>query len=253
MASTYDFSGKVVVVTGGGSGIGAGLCREISAAGGISVCTDVDGSRCEAVVASDAGKGSIAGYQLDVCDSRAVDSLFGEILDRFGRIDGLVLSAAIQPRRDIADMSDSDWQRVLDTNLSGVFYCVRSVLDHFKERREGSIITFSSGLALQGWQSTSAYAATKAGLIGFTKSLARELLPYNVRANVVHPGITDSPLFTETKTPEEMEHFTSTGGAMGTVEDVVQFLMFLLSDLSSSWTGLFVSRDLIFPPGQGRV
>jgi NAD(P)-dependent dehydrogenase (short-subunit alcohol dehydrogenase family) len=157
------------------------------------------------------------------------------------------MSAAIQPRIDIADMSDDDWHRVIDTNLSGVFYCSRAVVPHMKSRRRGSIVTFSSGLALQGWASTSAYAATKAGLIGFTKSLAREMAPYRVRANVIHPGITDSPLFTGTKTAEELQFFKKTMGAVGTVADVVQLLMFFLSDASSSLTGLFINRDIILP------
>lgn len=247
---TYDFSGEVLVVTGGASGIGAGIVNAFADAGGTAICVDIDGQKAKQLAKSYSGPGTVKDVGLDVTDSAAVSVMIQSVIADFGHIDGIVLSAAIQPRIDIQQMSDSDWEKVINTNLTGVFYCVRSVIEHMQKRRKGSIVTFSSGLALQGWGSTSAYASTKAGLIGFTKSLARELLPYHVRANILHPGITDSPLFIGTKTPEEMEHFMRTDGAMGSVDDVTQILMYLLSDGSSSLTGLFISRDLIFPVAQ---
>ena len=243
----YDFSGQTLVVTGGASGIGAGICRAFADAGGTAICLDVNGQMAEQLEDSYTGRGVLRSHVLDVRDSQQVRSVFQRLLTEYGHIDGLVSSAAIQPRLDIEDMSDDAWHGVIDTNLSGVFYCARAVIPHMKSRRNGSIITFSSGLALQGWASTSAYAATKAALIGFTKSLAREMAPYRVRANVSHPGITDSPLFTGTKTPEELNHFRKSVGAVGTVADVVQMLLFFLSDASSSLSGLYINRDLILP------
>jgi 2-hydroxycyclohexanecarboxyl-CoA dehydrogenase len=244
---TYDFRGQTLVVTGGASGIGAGICAAFADAGGTAVCLDANRQMAEQLEASYKGSGTVRSHVLDVRDAEQVSSVFEQLLTEHGHLDGLVMSAAIQPRIDIMDMSDDDWHRVIDTNLSGVFYCSRAVIPHMKSQRRGSIVTFSSGLALQGWASTSAYAATKAGLIGFTKSLAREMAPYRVRANVIHPGITDSPLFTGTKTAEELQFFRKTVGAVGTVADVVQLLLFLLSDASSSLTGLFINRDLILP------
>lgn len=243
----YDFSGQTLIVTGGASGIGAGLCTAYADAGGTAICLDLNGQLAAQLAASYKGRGRFIGRILDVRDPGQVRSVFENVLAEHGGVDGLVLSAAIQPRIDIADMTDDAWHRVIDTNLSGVFYCSRAIIPHMKSRRRGSIVTFSSGLALQGWASTSAYAATKAALIGFTKSLAREMAPYRVRANVIHPGITDSPLFTGTKTAEELQFFRKTVGAVGTVADVVQLLLFFLSDASSSMTGLFINRDLILP------
>jgi 2-hydroxycyclohexanecarboxyl-CoA dehydrogenase len=243
----YDFSGQTLIVTGGASGIGAGLCTAYADAGGTAICLDLNEQLAAQLAASYKGPGRFIGRILDVRDPDQVRSVFENVLAAHGGVDGLVLSAAIQPRIDIADMTDDAWHRVIDTNLSGVFYCSRAIIPHMKSRRRGSIVTFSSGLALQGWASTSAYAATKAALIGFTKSLAREMAPYRVRANVIHPGITDSPLFTGTKTAEELQFFRKTVGAVGTVADVVQLLLFFLSDASSSMTGLFINRDLILP------
>lgn len=245
----YDFRGQVLVVTGGASGIGAGICKAFADVGGTAICLDVNEQMAMQLQDSYSGPGSLKSFFLDVRDSKQVDIMFKQLIGEYHRIDGVVMSAAVQPRMNIADMNDEDWHKVMDINLSGVFYCARAIVPHMKSRRRGSIITFSSGLALQGWAATSAYAATKAGLIGFTKSLAREMVPYHVRANVIHPGITDSPLFTGTKTPEELEFFKKSDGAMGTVDDVVQLLLFLLSDASSSLTGLFINRDLIFTKG----
>ncbi|QSO49320.1 SDR family NAD(P)-dependent oxidoreductase [Alicyclobacillus mengziensis] len=247
---SYDFRNRVLVVTGGASGIGRGICTAFSDAGGTSVCLDVNEELALQVEQAYHGPGQIHSYTLDVRNPERVMETFKKIIKTFGRIDGLVLSAAIQPRVSISQMTDEQWHNVMDVNLNGVFYSCRAVLPHLQTQRYGSIVTFTSGLALQGWASTSAYSASKAALIGFTKSLAREMLPFNVRANVVHPGITDSPLFTDTKTPEELEFFKRNGGAIGSVQDVVQLLMFLLSDLSSSMTGLFINRDLIFPKSQ---
>lgn len=245
----YDFRGQVLAVTGGASGIGAGICNAFADAGGTAICLDVNEQMALQLQDSYKGPGNLKSIVLDVRDSKQVDSVFKQIADDYNRIDGLVMSAAVQPRVDIADMADEEWHKVVETNLNGVFYCARAVIPHMKSQRSGSIITFSSGLALQGWASTSAYAATKAGLIGFTKSLAREMVPYRVRAHVIHPGITDSPLFTGTKTPEELDFFKKSDGAMGTVDDVVQLLLFLLSDASSSLTGFYINRDVIFTKG----
>lgn len=186
-------------------------------------------------------------HALDVGDATEVKERFDAVLQTYGRIDALVMSAAVQPRSRIEEMSDAEWSRVMQVNLNGALYCSRAVIPSMQSRQKGSIVAFASGLASSGWDSASAYATTKAGLIAFTKSMARELLPYHVRANILAPGVTDSPLFTGPNSTEEQEYFRKNKGNVGTVEDAVKLLLFLVSDASSSLTGSLLDRELIFP------
>jgi len=243
----YDFSGEVLAVTGGASGIGAGICQAYAEAGGTVYCLDVNDKQLADMESYRPDNGRIVCRAVDVSDSKQVDDLFREISQECGRLDGLIMSAAIQPRTDIEHMPDDEWRQVMDVNLGGAFYCTRAAIPIMKKQRHGAIVTFSSGLASQGWASASAYATTKAGLIAYTRSLARELLPYHVRANVIAPGVTDSPLFTGPNSKEEQEFFRRRVGSVGTVGDVVKLLMFLVSDASASLTGSLVNRELIFP------
>ncbi|MHB1627164.1 MAG: SDR family NAD(P)-dependent oxidoreductase [Bacilli bacterium] len=246
----YDFTNEVLVVTGGASGIGAGLCKAYADAGGTAVCADVQDELMKQLVAAYDGPGRIQAIHLNVGNSGQVKEAFAKLLSEHRQIDSLVMSAAVQPRTEIAEMTDDEWLRVMDVNLNGAFYCSRAVAPHMRQRRKGSIVTFASGLAASGWPAASAYAATKAALITFTKSLAQELLTSHVRANTIAPGVTDSPLFTGPNPPEQQEYFRKKVGAVGTVEDVVKLLLFLVSDASASLTGSLVNRELIFPSAQ---
>lgn len=232
--ATFDFTGEVVVVTGSGSGIGAGFCRACAAAGAVVVAADVDEEAARRVTVEAKGPGTV----------EAVEASFKDVLARHGKVDALVQSAAIQPRTPVLEMAREEWLKVMDVNLNGAFYAAQAVVPSMVERRRGSIVTFTSGLARMGWAKASAYATTKAAMIAFTKSLARELVPYNVRANVLAPGVTDSPLFTGPNTEEEQEFFRKQRG-VGTVEDVMDLLMFLVSDASDTLTGSVLDREII--------
>ena len=244
MNVTFDLTGEVVVVTGGGSGIGAGFCRACAEAGATVVAADVDGESARRVAGEAGGPGVVEAAELNVGDPRAVETFFEDILERHGRIDALVQSAAIQPRTLISEMPPEEWLSVMDVNLNGVFYCSKAVAPAMMEQRKGSIVTFTSGLAKAGHPQASAYASTKAALVAFTKSLAQELVPYGVRANVLAPGVTNSPLFTGPNTEEEQEYFRQQKG-VGTVEDVVDLLMFLISDASDTLTGSVLDREIV--------
>lgn len=244
MNASFDFAGEVAVVTGGGSGIGAGLCRACAAAGATVVAADINEDAARRVADKARGPGTIEAAKLDVGDADAVEAFFEDVLDRHGKVDSLVQSAAIQPRTLVTEMSREEWLKVMDVNLNSAFYAAQAVVPSMIERRRGSIVTFTSGLARMGWEKASAYATTKAAIIAFTKSLARELVPHNVRANVIAPGVTDSPLFTGPNTDEEQEFFRRQRG-VGTVEDVVDLLMFLVSDASDTLTGSVLDREII--------
>lgn len=243
MGVQYDFHGQVVVVTGGGHGIGAGLCRAVADAGGIAISADI--APDPELAGSRPGGGAIDVHQVDVGDGTGLQEFLAEMIRIHGRIDSFVQAAAIQPRQLITEMSKDTWLRVMDVNLNSLFYACQVVVPHMTARRQGSIVAFASGLAATGWPKASAYATTKAGLIIFVKSLAKELLPYGVRANVIAPGITDTDLFTGPNTFEEQEFFRVRGGGVGTVEDVVPLLLFLISDASRTLTGSLLSRELI--------
>ncbi|QQE80509.1 SDR family NAD(P)-dependent oxidoreductase [Alicyclobacillus sp. SO9] len=247
MNVNYDLSDEVLVITGGASGIGAGLAQAYAKVGGTAVVLDVNKDLLRAIGQVDTGSGSIQPIYCDVGNSAEVTDVFASIKTQYGRVDGLVLSAAIQPRSEVEHMSDEEWHRVIEVNLNSAMYCSRAVVPVMKEQRSGSIVTFSSGLASQGWATASAYATTKAGLITFARSLARELLSHRIRVNALAPGVTDSPLFTGPNTEEEQSFFRQKVGSVGTVEDVVKLLLFLVSDASSSLTGSLINREFIFP------
>lgn len=244
MNVSFDFAGEVVVVTGGGSGIGAGFCKACAAAGATVVAADINEEAARRVSEEAGGPGAVEAAELDVGDAEALEAFFEDVLGRHGKVDALVQSAAIQPRTLVAEMSREEWLRVMDVNLNSAFYAAQAVVPSMAERRRGSIVTFTSGLARMGWAKASAYATTKAAIIAFTKSLARELVPYGVRANVIAPGVTESPLFTGPNTREEQEFFRRQRG-VGTVEDVVDLLMFLVSDASDTLTGSVLDREII--------
>lgn len=244
MNTEFDFAGEVVVVTGGGSGIGAGFCKGCAAAGATVIAADIDGQAAHRVSQEAAGPGEIEGAELDVGNPEDVEAFFRNVLDRHGKVDALVQSAAVQPRKPVVEMPREEWLRVMDVNLNSAFYAAQAVVPSMMERRKGSIVTFTSGLAKTGWSGASAYATTKAALVAFTKSLAQELVSYSVRANVLAPGVTDSPLFTGPNTEEEQKYFRQQKG-VGTVEDVVDLLMFLISDASATLTGSVLDREII--------
>ncbi len=244
MNASFDFRGEVVVVTGGGSGIGAGFCRSCAAAGATVIAADIDEEAVRRVAEEAEGPGIVEAAALDVGNAEAVEAFFDDVLGRRGKVDSLVHSAAIQPRTAVMEMPREEWLKVMDVNLNSAFYAAKAVVPSMVEKRRGSIVTFTSGLARMGWERASAYATTKAAIIAFTKSLARELVPHNVRANVIAPGVTDSPLFTGPNTDEEQEFFRRQRG-VGTVEDVVDLLMFLVSDASDTLTGSVLDREII--------
>ncbi len=245
MRVSYDFRDSVVVVTGGGHGIGAGLCRAVAKAGGVAVSADIAPNSALSEIQA---PGRIEVASVDVGNAQGIQGLLQETIGRYGKIDAFVQAAAIQPRQEIEEMSQETWLRVMDVNLNSLFYAGQVLMPHMKSRRAGAIVAFASGLAQTGWAKASGYATTKAALIAFIKSMAKEGLAYGVRANIIAPGITDTDLFTGPNNEQEQEFFRVRGGGVGTVAEVVPLLMFLISDASRSLTGALLSRDLIIHP-----
>jgi NAD(P)-dependent dehydrogenase (short-subunit alcohol dehydrogenase family) len=224
----YDFRESVVLVTGGGSGIGAATARGCQNAGAKVVVADVN-----------------ANPAVDVSDPEQVRALVSKVLKTHGRIDAAVLAAAIQKRIPLESMSDEDWRRHMAVNLDGVFYCLRELAPVMKKQRRGSILVFSSGLVNMGWPGASAYAASKGALIGLAKCAALELRDFGVRVNVLSPGLVASPLFLDVASDDERTMYENSVG-ISPPEAVVPTVLHLISDASANMTGAVIERRL-FP------
>jgi 3-oxoacyl-[acyl-carrier protein] reductase len=241
MRARFEADGDVVVVTGGANGIGRALARAAAAVGARVIICDVDET---AMNAAQAESPRISAVRLDVGDRSAVFAAFGKIEQELGRIDGLVCGAAIQPRTRVDEMAPEEWRQVFSINLDGVVWCYQAVVAGMIARRRGSIVAFTSGLAYQGWPEASAYAATKAALIAFVKSAAKEVVQHRVRFNLIAPGVIDTPQYRAANAgPDDARWRASVG--VGAPEDVVGPLLFLLSD-AASMTASVVSRDLAY-------
>jgi 3-oxoacyl-[acyl-carrier protein] reductase len=234
--------GKVSIVTGGGHGIGRAYCLGIAKEGGRVVVADVDGAAADAV-AEEIGSQALA-VRADVTSLAGCKEMAQRALDTYGQIDGLVNNAAIFATIPISrvgfqEIDEEEWDRVLDVNVKGVWNCCRAIVPAMQERKQGSIVNISSGTVLNGSAGRIHYVASKAAVMGFSRVLARELGPDNIRVNTIAPG---STLSEADLTPEIIALRERNLGdrALKRVErpdDLVGTALYLLSDLSSFVTG----------------
>jgi 3-oxoacyl-[acyl-carrier protein] reductase len=239
---------RVVIVTGGGHGIGKAYCKGIAREGGKVVVADVDGAAADAVAEELSGFGSEAfAIQTDVSRLISCQDMANAALRRFGKIDGLVNNAAIFAtipisRAGFQEISEAEWDRVMEVNVKGVWLCCRAVAPAMQERKQGAIVNISSSTVLGGSASRIHYVASKAAVMGFTRVLARELGPDNVRVNTVAPGSTlseDDP----SEAILNQRNAAVQGRALQRVErpdDLVGTVLYLLSDLSGFVTGQMI-------------
>jgi 2-hydroxycyclohexanecarboxyl-CoA dehydrogenase len=244
MKARFEAEGDVFVVTGGANGIGRALACGAARAGARVLICDVDEPGMEEAKADSP---LISALRLDVSDRDAVFEVFGGIEREFGRIDGLVCGAAIQPRTAVHRMSPEEWQRVIRVNLDGVVWCYQAAVPGMISRGRGSIIAFTSGLAHQGWPEASAYAASKGALISFVKSAAKEVARHRVRFNLIAPGVIDTPQYRAANDGQDDARWRASVG-VGAPADVIGPLMFLLSD-AATMTASILSRDFAYPAG----
>jgi NAD(P)-dependent dehydrogenase (short-subunit alcohol dehydrogenase family) len=249
IAVSYRFDDAVILITGAGSGIGAALARHCAREGATVIAVDRSHDLLLRGVEA-AARRRIELRQLDVSDEARVAALIDDVGRNYPRLDAAVLGAAVQYRTDIDRMDAAQWREVIDINLNGVFYCLRGVIPLLKSQRSGAIVAFTSGLALSGWPGASAYAASKAALIGMIKCAAHELKGYNVRANVLSPGVRATPLFMDVSTEAEREHYRRSIG-IGEPEGVVPTLLYLISDASANLTGVVIEHRI--SPGEERA
>ncbi|MBE7549623.1 MAG: 3-oxoacyl-[acyl-carrier-protein] reductase [Anaerolineales bacterium] len=242
----FDLSGKVAVVTGSSRGIGAGIAQMLAAQGAKVVVNhrnSPEGAE-EVVSAIKVAGGEAIIIQADVSQSSEAQRLIKETIDTCGQIDILVNNAGTTRDTLIMTMKDEDWELVLRTNLTSTYYCSKAAVRPMMKKRSGRIINITSVVGLAGQAGQTNYAASKAGIVGFTKSLAKEIGSRNITVNAVAPGFVPTAL-TEVLPPEMIQAAIANTplGRLGTVEDVANAVLFLASNEAAFITGQVLTVD----------
>ncbi len=245
----FDLSGRTVIVTGGGKGIGKVYAEEFAKVGARVVAADIDAEAAKAVAGALAEAGCEAlGLGVDIVDEEATAAMAQATLDRFGAIDVLINNASLMsvlPRRSWLEIPVEEWDRVMAVNLRGMFLCCRAVFPAMKSRGHGKIVNISSSRIWEGAPNRLHYTTSKAGVIGFTRALSREVGEFGITVNALTPGITQS----ETQVASSSGNYLASriaGRAIERVQvpdDLVGAVMFLSSTASDFMTGQTINVD----------
>ena len=232
-----DLSGRVALVTGSTRGIGRAIADTLARCGARVAVVGRDKARAESV-ASELPGGSARGFSCDVADPASVTQLVGEAEQALGAVDILVNNAGLTRDNLLMRLKDDDWDAVLDANLRGAFVAIRAASRGMMKRRWGRIINIASVVGIVGNKGQANYAASKAGLIGLTKSVAKELASRNILANVVAPGFIETDM-TAAMTPEARSTLQQQIPLerLGTPNDIAGMVGFLASEHATYITG----------------
>ena len=236
-----ELQDRVVLVTGSSRGIGAEVAiRAASEGATVAVHYRSDAAAARGIVGKVREAGADADcFDADVTDGADAARLIERVIERFGRIDGLVNNAGLTQVGPFLEIDPAEWDAVIATDLTGAFHTCRAVLPSMVERGSGSIVNVASRLGQIGVAETAAYSAAKAGLIGLTRSLAREFGPKGIRVNAVAPGMTITDMTTDLVDSEEgrWRLRDSALGRFGRADEVAEAVVFLLSDRASLFLG----------------
>ncbi|NMB89312.1 MAG: SDR family oxidoreductase [Chloroflexi bacterium] len=241
-----QLSDKTAVVTGGGRGVGRAICLALAGAGADVLVADIDLSTAESVAGEVSGLGRRGvACQVDVTDKGQVQAMIATCTARLGRLDILVNNAGIFPISPFATLAEADWDRVMAVNLKGVFLCCQAALGALRQSGAGRIINLSSVSGLVGAIGFTHYAASKAGVIGLTRALAREVAAMRVTVNAVAPGIVDNEMTARTFPAFSLDQYRGQVPLqrLTTPEDVAELIVFLSSPGAAYITGQTYAVD----------
>jgi 3-oxoacyl-[acyl-carrier protein] reductase len=240
---------KVAIVTGAARGIGEGIALKLAEQGAtvaITYVSESSGEKASAIVEKMTGMGVRAkAYRSNAGNFNECETLVNDIVKEFGTVDICVNNAGISKDNLLLRMTPEQWDDVMQTNLKSIFNMTKQVIRPMMKAKGGSIINMSSVIGLMGNAGQSSYAASKAGLIGFTKSVAKELGSRNVRCNAIAPGFVETDMTSYLKDGEQADKYKAgiPLGRFGTAEDIANVTLFLASDLSAYVTGQVISVD----------
>lgn len=238
---------KIVVITGGTSGIGKAIAKRFAIEGATVLLIGTNeekGQRAIEEINSETTKDSASFFACDVSNFSTVQDTFTELFKKFGRIDVLVNNAGITRDQLLMKMTEEDWDRVLDVNAKSCFNCCKAIVRPMMKQRKGKIINTTSVIGLTGNIGQFNYAASKAALIGMTKSLAKELAQRSIQVNAIAPGYVNTEM--TDKLPENLKEEIMKRiplGRIGNPDDIAQAALFLASDMSDYITGQCIVVD----------
>ncbi|MBI2370725.1 MAG: 3-oxoacyl-ACP reductase FabG [Deltaproteobacteria bacterium] len=245
----FGLDGKVAIVTGGGGGIGRALSLGLAQGGARVVVADLIWEKAARVITEFSGlRVHGLAVKADISKAADVDHMIQQALTAYGQLDILVNNAGIYPSSPVESMPEGEWQRVLDTNLKGTFLCSRAAVRRMIPRRHGRIVNIASGRALAGAAGGAHYASSKAGILGFTRSLALEMAAHGITVNAVTPGVTDTDQPRAHYTEEQLQAVGKRIplGRIGQPDDLVGAVLFLASEAGRFVTG----QNLVVNGGQ---
>jgi len=244
MSAQMDFTGRVALITGGASGIGRAVTRQLSQLGARVAVADRNREGAEAVVAKLGGDNAMA-ISVDVADPESANAMADVVTERFGKLDILVHSAGVGIERGFLETTPEEWRRLIDIDLSGTFYCAQAAARKMMGAGYGRIVTLSSTAGLRGGTGRAAYGAAKAGVVGLTKVMAVELAPYGITANALAPGAIETELVARMHSDETRRVYRA-GIPMdryGTPEETAFTAVFLASEQAGYVSGHILGVD----------
>jgi 3-oxoacyl-[acyl-carrier protein] reductase len=243
----FRLDGRVAIVTGGGGGLGSGICPALAAAGAAVAVAGRTKGKLEDVAASvNATGGRAIAVEADIADSASVAAMMERVVSELGGIDILVNNAAVYHRKPWTEITEADWDQVLDTNLKGYYLCARAAYPFLKDSGRGRVINVASITFFGGVPFLLDYVASKGGIVGFTRALAREVGPDAITVNTLSPGA--FPTDAEKIHPDQEGYNRAILEAQsikrrGTPQDVGNLVTFLASDAASFITGQLIQID----------